>query len=72
MILWNFSEKYFKIQLNNTEEIYWFRICFLFVFSHFLFTLLIHGTHVTANNSTTYNVVFFFTSHLKIIDYNKY
>ena len=32
--------------------------------------LNIHGTHVTANNSTTNNVVIFFASDLKIVYYN--
>ena len=30
----------------------------------------IHGTHVNANKSTNINVVFFFISDLKIINYN--
>ena len=33
--------------------------------------LNIHGTHVTANNSTNDNV-FFFVSDLKIVYYNNY
>ena len=32
--------------------------------------LNIHGTHVTATNSTNNNVVFFFVSDLKIVYYN--
>ena len=32
----------------------------------------IHGSHVTANNSNNYNVVFFFVSDLKIVYYNNY
>ena len=32
----------------------------------------IHGNHVTANNSTNDNVVFFFVSDLKIAYYNNY
>ena len=32
----------------------------------------IHGTHVTANNSTTYNVLFLYISDLKIVCYNNY
>ena len=31
-----------------------------------------HGTHRTANNSTTNNAVFFFGSDFKIVYYNKY
>ena len=31
-----------------------------------------YGTHVTANNSTNNNVVFFFVSDLKIAYYNNY
>ena len=34
--------------------------------------LNIHGTYVTANNSTNNNVVFFFVSDLKIVYYNNY
>ena len=34
--------------------------------------LNIHGTHVTANNSTNNNVVFFFLSDLKIVYNNNY
>ena len=34
--------------------------------------LSIHGTHVTANNSTNNNVVFFFVSDLKTVYYNNY
>ena len=34
--------------------------------------LNIHGTHVTANNSTNNNVVFFFVFDLEIIHYNGY
>ena len=34
--------------------------------------LKIHGTHVTANNSTNNNVVFFFVLDLKIVYYNNY
>ena len=34
--------------------------------------LNIYGTHVTANNSTNNNVVFFFVSDLKIVYYNNY
>ena len=34
--------------------------------------LNIHGTHVTSNNSTTINVVFFFVSDWKIVYYNNY
>ena len=34
--------------------------------------LSIHGTHVTPNNSTNNNVVFFLVSDLKIIYYNNY
>ena len=33
--------------------------------------LNIHGTHGTANNSTTNNIEFFFVSDLKIVYYNK-
>ena len=32
----------------------------------------IHGTHVTSNNSTNNNVVFFLVSDLKILYYNNY
>ena len=32
--------------------------------------LNLHGTHVTANNFTNDNVVFFFVSDLKIVYYN--
>ena len=35
-------------------------------------SLNIHGTHVTANNSTNNNVVFFFVSDLQIVYYNNY
>ena len=31
-----------------------------------------HGTHMTANNSTSINVVFFLVSDLKIVYYNNY
>ena len=34
--------------------------------------LLSHGTHMTANNSTTNKVGFFFVSDLKIVYYNNY
>ena len=34
--------------------------------------LNIHGTHVTAKDSTNNNVVFFFISDFKIIYYNNY
>ena len=34
--------------------------------------LNIHGIRVTANNSTTNNVVFFFVSDLKKVSYNNY
>ena len=34
--------------------------------------LNIQGTHVTANNSTNYNVMFFIVSDLKIVYYNNY
>ena len=34
--------------------------------------LNIYGTHVTANNTTTDNVVSFFVSDLKIVHYNNY
>ena len=34
--------------------------------------LRIHGTHVTANDSTNNNVVFFFVLDLKIVYYNNY
>ena len=34
--------------------------------------LNIDGTHVTANNSTNNNAVFFFVSDLKIVYYNNY
>ena len=34
--------------------------------------LNIHGAHVTANNSTNNNVVFFFVSDLKIVYSNNY
>ena len=33
--------------------------------------LNIHGTHVTTPNSTTNNVVFFFVSDLKIVNYKQ-
>ena len=35
-------------------------------------SLYIYGIHVTANNSTNNNVMFFFASDLKIVYYNKY
>ena len=34
--------------------------------------LSIHETHVTANNSTYNNVVFFYVLDLKIVYYNNY
>ena len=34
--------------------------------------LNIHGTHLTANNPTTNNIVFFLVSDLKIVYYNNY
>ena len=34
--------------------------------------LIVHGIYVTAINSTTNNVVFFFVSYLKIVYYNNY
>ena len=34
--------------------------------------LNIYGTHVTAHNSTTNDIVFFIVSDLKIIYYNNY
>ena len=34
--------------------------------------LNIHGTHLTAKNSTNNNVVFFVVSDLKIVYYNNY
>ena len=34
--------------------------------------LNIHETHVTANNSTNNNIVFFFVSDLKIVYYKNY
>ena len=34
--------------------------------------LIIHRTHVTANNSINNNVVFFLVSDLKIVYYNDY
>ena len=33
-------------------------------------SLNLHGTHVTANNSSDNNLVFFFVSDLKIVNYN--
>ena len=38
----------------------------------YLGCLNIHETHVTANNSTNNNVVFFFVLDLKIVFYNNY
>ena len=38
----------------------------------FIECLDIHGTHVTVNNFTNSNNVFFFVSDLKIIYYNNY
>ena len=37
-----------------------------------IWCLNIHGTHVTANNSTNDNVVFLFVSDFKIVYYNNY
>ena len=42
----------------------------LHLFCDTLGSLNIHGTHVTANNSTNNNVVFFFISDLKIVCYD--
>ena len=34
--------------------------------------ILVHVTHVNANNSTNNNLLFFFVSDLKIVYYNNY
>ena len=36
----------------------------------YIYGFNIHGTHLTAKNSTNNNVVFFFVSDLKIVSYN--
>ena len=40
--------------------------------AYYIGYLNIHGTHVTAHNSTNNNIVFFFVSDLKIVYYNNY
>ena len=44
------------------------------IFKDFIYTgcLNIHGAHVTANHSTTNDIVFFFVSDLKILYHNNY
>ena len=59
-------------QRNQTKpmwQLYYF--CSLRLCIH-IGGLNIHRTHVTANNSTYDNVVFFFVSDLKIVYYNNY
>ena len=47
--------------------------CIYKVFEHeYIGCLSIHSTHLTANNSTNNNVVFFVVSNLKIVNYNNY
>ena len=52
--------------LKKRQNIY---IC---VANDYIGYLNIHGTHVTANNSTNNNAVFFFVSGLKIVYYDNY
>ena len=47
----------FPFEVKKVSSIGWLNIC---------------GTHVTANNSTNNNVVFFIVSYLKIVYYNNY
>ena len=48
------------------------RNCHLVILINGTRCLNIHGTHVTANNSTTNNVVFFFVLDLITVYYNNY
>ena len=43
-----------------------------YIFKKYIGCVNIHGTHVTANESAYYNVVFFFVSDLKTVYYNNY
>ena len=53
--------------LWNSDKNFFFKYMYIYIY----ICLYIHGTHVTANNSTANNVVFF-VSDLKIVYLNNY